>query len=111
MTSLLHIAARLEAAVESYAAVRDLTDGAEWKRHFEEEKVSSQLNCSFTSSPFELGPRNEGIPEGQGKFWGFAGATSNSSCPLLGSGRRSGFHGDRQEPSPPPQARIFQARC
>ncbi|KAI9449765.1 hypothetical protein BJY52DRAFT_1227576 [Lactarius psammicola] len=39
MTSLLHIAARLEAAVESYAAVWDLTDGAEWKHHFEEEKV------------------------------------------------------------------------
>ncbi|KAI9441036.1 hypothetical protein BJY52DRAFT_1229496 [Lactarius psammicola] len=39
MTSLLHIAARLEAAVKSYVAVWDLTDGAEWKHHFEEEKV------------------------------------------------------------------------
>ncbi|KAI9433739.1 hypothetical protein H4582DRAFT_2060744 [Lactarius indigo] len=38
MNSLLHIAARVEAAVASYVSVRDVADRAEWERRFEEEK-------------------------------------------------------------------------
>jgi hypothetical protein len=41
MTSLLSIASRIEAAVATYVSVRDVTDRAEWKRHFDEEKVSA----------------------------------------------------------------------
>jgi hypothetical protein len=41
MSSLLHIAARVEAAVESYVAVRDDTVEEEWEAHFLEELVSA----------------------------------------------------------------------
>ncbi|KAI9430695.1 hypothetical protein H4582DRAFT_2063483 [Lactarius indigo] len=39
MNSLLHITARVEAAVASYVSVHNVADRAEWERHFEEEKV------------------------------------------------------------------------
>jgi len=41
MTSLLSIASKIEAAVAAYVSVRDVTDMAEWRRHFDEEKVST----------------------------------------------------------------------
>src|SRR6266702_580517 len=39
MDSLLHIAARIEAAIASYVSVRYVADRAEWERCFEAEKV------------------------------------------------------------------------
>ncbi|KAH9020904.1 hypothetical protein EDB85DRAFT_1895942 [Lactarius pseudohatsudake] len=39
MTSLLSIASRIEAAVATYVSVQDVTDRAEWKHHFDEEKI------------------------------------------------------------------------
>lgn len=43
MASLLPFASRVEAAVASYISVQPVpdTDVAEWKRHFEEEMVST----------------------------------------------------------------------
>ncbi|KAH9032698.1 hypothetical protein EDB85DRAFT_2145449 [Lactarius pseudohatsudake] len=41
MTSLLSIASRIEAAVATYVSVRDVTDRAEWKHHFDEEKAKT----------------------------------------------------------------------
>jgi hypothetical protein len=56
MASLLQIASRIEAAVKSYVSVRDVTDRAEWKHHFDEEKVSALiLSHGYIVSPFELG--------------------------------------------------------
>lgn len=40
MDSLLHIASRIEAAVEDYNSIQPVTDVEEWKRKFGEEKVS-----------------------------------------------------------------------
>ncbi|KAI9429984.1 hypothetical protein H4582DRAFT_2064326 [Lactarius indigo] len=53
MNSLLHIAARVEAAVASYVSVRDVADRAEWERRFEEEKV-------LTTREFRRLRRNSG---------------------------------------------------
>ncbi len=39
MDSLLHIAARIEAAIASYVSVCYVADRAEWERCFEAEKV------------------------------------------------------------------------
>ena len=39
MHSLLHIAARIEAAVVSYVSVRHVADRAEWEHCFKAEKV------------------------------------------------------------------------
>ncbi|KAH9022868.1 hypothetical protein EDB84DRAFT_1441102 [Lactarius hengduanensis] len=41
MTSLLSIASKIEAAVATYVSVRDVTDRAEWRRHFDEEKAKT----------------------------------------------------------------------
>jgi hypothetical protein len=41
MNSLLQIASRIEAAVQAYILVKDVTDSAVWKHHFEEERVSA----------------------------------------------------------------------
>ena len=42
MSSLLHIASRVEAAVSSYVSVRDFadTDTDEWRRRLDQEKVN-----------------------------------------------------------------------
>jgi hypothetical protein len=40
MSSLLHIASRIEAAVVSYVSVQDTADSTEWKHHFDQERVS-----------------------------------------------------------------------
>ncbi|KAI9443045.1 hypothetical protein H4582DRAFT_2054140 [Lactarius indigo] len=53
MNSLLHIAARVEAAVASYVSVRDVADRAEWEHRFEEEKV-------LTTREFRRLRRNSG---------------------------------------------------
>ena len=39
MDSLLHIAARIEAAVASYVSIHHVADRAEWECRFEAEKV------------------------------------------------------------------------
>ena len=44
MTTLLHIASRVEAAVEAYMSVRDISDRGEWKEKFRGEKVSLHLH-------------------------------------------------------------------
>ena len=44
MSSLLHIAARVEAAVASYVSVRDFTDTDEWRRRFDQEKVTAPFS-------------------------------------------------------------------
>jgi hypothetical protein len=44
MTTLLHIASRVEAAVEAYISVRDISDRGEWKENFRGEKVSLHLH-------------------------------------------------------------------
>lgn len=44
MTTLLHIASRVEAAEEVYSSVRSFTDKAQWKAKFEEEMVSFHLH-------------------------------------------------------------------
>jgi hypothetical protein len=43
MTTLLHIASRVEAAVESYISVWDFADRQEWKEKFRNEFVSPHL--------------------------------------------------------------------
>ena len=43
MSSILQIAARVEAAVEAYASVRDFADEREWKKLFRGELVSAHL--------------------------------------------------------------------
>ena len=44
MTTLLHIAARVEAAVLAYVSVRDFADKGKWLAKFKEERVSTHLN-------------------------------------------------------------------
>jgi hypothetical protein len=41
--SLLSIASRVEAAVDSYVSVRDMTDEKEWRAEFDRERVSAPL--------------------------------------------------------------------
>ncbi|KAH9012478.1 hypothetical protein EDB85DRAFT_2158990 [Lactarius pseudohatsudake] len=41
MTSLLSIASKIEAAMATYISVRDVTDRAEWRCHFDEEKAKT----------------------------------------------------------------------
>ena len=43
MDSLLKISSRVEAAVEAYSAVKPVSNLEEWKRHFDDEKVSATL--------------------------------------------------------------------
>ena len=44
MTTLLHIAARVEAAILAYVSVRDFADKGKWLAKFKEERVSTHLN-------------------------------------------------------------------
>jgi hypothetical protein len=43
MTSFLHIASRVEAAIEAYNSVGGFTDREEWKAKLRREKVSAHL--------------------------------------------------------------------
>jgi hypothetical protein len=45
MQSLLEIASRVEAAVASYKSVMPVTDVEEWRRRFDQEKVSAVFRC------------------------------------------------------------------
>jgi hypothetical protein len=55
MSSLLHFASRIEAAVASYVSVKGATDMEKWRHQFDQEKVSIYF-CTFMafSSPFAL---------------------------------------------------------
>jgi hypothetical protein len=57
MLSLLHIASRVEAAVNSYVSVRDTADSTEWKHQFNQEKVSAVSRYGYCrlNPPFDLG--------------------------------------------------------
>lgn len=44
MSTLLRIAARVEAAVEAYNSVRDFVDSGEWRANFRREMVSTHLH-------------------------------------------------------------------
>jgi hypothetical protein len=43
--SLLQIASRIEAAVQTYGTVRDIADRVEWKHQFELEKVNCLISA------------------------------------------------------------------
>ena len=43
MSSILQIAAKVEAAMEAYASVRDFVDKWEWKKMFRGKLVSAHL--------------------------------------------------------------------
>jgi hypothetical protein len=51
MDSLLHIASRIEAAVNSYVSVRPVTNTEEWKCKFDKEKVSGIFSLGYTLIP------------------------------------------------------------
>ena len=58
MSSLLRIAARVEAAVEAYNSVQDFANKVLWKVGFEREMVCARAHdthdASFDHPPFEL---------------------------------------------------------
>jgi len=54
MASLLLIASRVEAAVNSYVSVRDITDKEAWKANFQREKVSASFIRRFEHHPYLL---------------------------------------------------------
>jgi hypothetical protein len=47
MSSLLHIAHRIEAAVEAYISVKEHADWELWKAGFEDEKVRREFDQAF----------------------------------------------------------------
>jgi hypothetical protein len=63
MSSLLNIAARIEAAVKSYVSVRQMADREVWKEKFEGERVSTLFQWHFECMPsvilirYRIGPR------------------------------------------------------
>jgi hypothetical protein len=50
MSTLLHIASRVEAAVEAYVSVRYISNMDEWSAGFEREMVSAHL-CGVSITP------------------------------------------------------------
>ena len=61
MSTLLRIAARVEAAVEAYNSIRGFANKTLWKAGFEREMVCTHAHgaydASFNRPPFELGLR------------------------------------------------------
>jgi hypothetical protein len=63
MSSLLNIAARIEAAVKAYISVRQMADREVWKEKFEGERVSTPFQWRFERMPsvipirYRIGPR------------------------------------------------------
>lgn len=48
MSSLLHIASKVEAAVAGYVLVRDFTDTDKWRRWFDQERVSDSFRLGHS---------------------------------------------------------------
>ncbi len=54
MSVFLQIASRVEAAVEAYKSVRDITDREQWVEEFKKEFVSPRLHGVFNHSTFQI---------------------------------------------------------
>ena len=61
-TSLLHIAAIVEAAVEAYMSVREYSDSEEWTTMFERELVSAHLCGVSITHAFDVEAHHSGVP-------------------------------------------------
>ena len=71
MTTLLHIASRVEAAHATYISVRDFADREEWKARFKGEKVSAHLHGVSIIFTFEIESCRSRISAHFEREWGY----------------------------------------
>jgi hypothetical protein len=64
--ALLPVAARVEAAVQKYVLVREMSDGDRWKKGFRDEFVSHNLHGVLLSSISPLEKYESGIQPDSG---------------------------------------------